>query len=56
MSTNVVGVKLHSSGWCGSNRNSAGGVTVANALGDAGAGGERAGAVDGARRRPGGRG
>ena len=32
MSTNVVGVKLHSSGWWGSNRNSAGGVTVPNAL------------------------
>ena len=32
MSTNVVGVKLHSSGWWGSNRNSAGGLIVANAL------------------------
>ena len=32
MSTNVVGVKLHSSGWWGSNRNSAGGRIVANAL------------------------
>ncbi len=32
MSTNVVGVKLHSSGWWGSKRNSAGGVIVAKAL------------------------
>src|SRR6476661_5563725 len=32
MSTNVVGLKLHSSGWWGSNRNSAGGRIVANAL------------------------
>ena len=32
MSTNVVGVKLQSSGWCGSKRSSSGGVIVANAL------------------------
>ena len=32
MSTKVVGVKLHSSGWWGSKRKSAGGAIVANAL------------------------
>ena len=32
MSTNMVGVKLHNSGWWGSNRNSAGGLIVAKAL------------------------
>jgi hypothetical protein len=32
MSTKVFGVKLHSSGWWGSNRNSAGGEIVAKAL------------------------
>ena len=32
MSTNVVGVKLQSSGWCGSNRSSSGGSTISNAL------------------------
>ena len=47
MSTCTVGVKLHSSGWWGSNRNSCGGLIVANALGDAGARGEAARAVDG---------
>ena len=33
MSTNVVGVKLQSSGWCGSNSRSSGGLTVSKALG-----------------------
>ena len=33
MSTNVVGMKLHSSGWWGSKRKNSGGVIVANALG-----------------------
>ena len=48
MSTNVVGVKLHSSGWWGSKRNSAGGLIVLKALLHAGAGGERAArSVDG---------
>src|SRR3954468_6067570 len=32
MSTCTVGVKLHSSGWWGSNRNSCGGLIVGNAL------------------------
>ena len=32
MSTNVVGVKLQSSGWWGSKRNSSGGLIVSNAL------------------------
>ena len=32
MSTNVVGVKLHSSGWCGSNSSSWGGWIVSKAL------------------------
>ena len=32
MSTNVVGVKLQSSGWCGSKRSSSGGSTISNAL------------------------
>src|SRR4249919_1533125 len=32
MSTNVVGVKLQSSGWCGSNRSSSGGSIDSNAL------------------------
>ena len=47
MSTNVVGMKLHSSGWWGSNRNSAGGRIVANALDTPGPGREPARAVDG---------
>ena len=32
MSTNVVGMKLHSSGWWGSNRKKAGGAIESNAL------------------------
>ena len=32
MSTNVVGMKLHSSGWWGSNRNRSGGRIDLNAL------------------------
>ncbi len=32
MSRNVVGVKLHNSGWWGSNRKNSGGLTVLNAL------------------------
>ena len=46
MSTNVVGVKLHSSGWWGSNRKNSGGDGRERAL-HAGAGGEAAGAADG---------
>ncbi len=46
MSTNVVGVKLHSSGWWGSNRNSAGGRDRLERARHSGAGGEPAGAVD----------
>ncbi len=33
MSTNVVGTKLQSSGWCGSKSSSSGGCTVSKALG-----------------------
>ena len=47
MSTKVVGVKLQSSGWCGSNRNRSGGEIVRNALLTPGARGERARADDG---------
>ena len=47
MSTNVVGAKLQSSGWCGSKRRSSGGSTVSNALGTPAPGGERAGPLDG---------
>ncbi len=47
MSTNVVGVKLHSSGWWGSNRKSAGGVIVANALATPAPAASAARAVDG---------
>ena len=46
MSTNVVGVKLQSSGWCGSKRRSSGGVHRLERARDARAGRQRARALD----------
>ena len=46
MSTNVVGMKLHSSGWCGSNRSSSGGSHRLERARDARARSERPGALD----------
>jgi len=55
MSTNVFGVKLHSSGWWGSKRNSAGGEIVLKALSTP-APAARLRARSTARGQPGGRG
>ena len=56
MSTNVVGTKLQSSGWCGSKSSSSGGCTVSKALGDPGARRPAPGRARPRRTRPRGRG